>query len=101
MFVFWYCHKRGKEVRLAKEAEGSVDGGGEVLGEEEDEVDEDVTDVEGEDAGVEEEMDEEAAKLEREIEEKADALGQPTPAEVALPETAEVESHAEDEKKTT
>jgi riboflavin biosynthesis pyrimidine reductase len=28
MFVFWYCHKRGREVRLAREAE---EAGGKIL----------------------------------------------------------------------
>lgn len=32
MFVFWYCHKRGREVRLAAEgkSEGTVDGDGRI-----------------------------------------------------------------------
>lgn len=33
MFVLWYCHKRGREVRLEKEkvdAEGEVDGSSRV-----------------------------------------------------------------------
>lgn len=45
MFVFWYCHKRGKEARLAREAEAGKEG--EVIGEEDDgEFDAEVTDEE-------------------------------------------------------
>merc|ERR1711939_1245868 len=28
MFVFWYCHKRGREVRLAREADAEKEGEG-------------------------------------------------------------------------
>ncbi|EGP89687.1 uncharacterized protein MYCGRDRAFT_107818 [Zymoseptoria tritici IPO323] len=45
MFVFWYCHKRGKEARLARTNE-SLDGGGKVEGEVDDAEDDD--DVEAE-----------------------------------------------------
>ena len=70
MFVFWYCHKRGKETRLEKEAE------------------------ESEKAAREEEndsMDAEASSEEEEDEpnDKADVLNQPHPAEVPLPEEKE------------
>ena len=77
MFVFWYCHKRGREVRLAKEAEAE--------GVEGDVWEVEVTDEE--DEGLEEDV----AELEKEIEEKADALNQPNPAEVSLPEQSQGE----------
>ncbi|KAK4547749.1 hypothetical protein LTR36_000707 [Oleoguttula mirabilis] len=45
MFVFWYCHKRGKEARLAREAEAGKNG--ETVGEDEDgEFEAEVTDEE-------------------------------------------------------
>jgi hypothetical protein len=72
MFVFWYCHKRGREVRLAKEAEAEGVEGEDVL-----EVE--VTDEE------DEELEKEVAELEKEIEEKVDVLNQPDPPEVPLP----------------
>lgn len=28
LFVFWYCYKRGKEVRLARDGRGSLEGDG-------------------------------------------------------------------------
>lgn len=33
MFVLWYCHKRGREVRLEKERSAATDLGGRVEGE--------------------------------------------------------------------
>lgn len=30
MFVLWYCHKRGREVRLEKERSAATDMGGRV-----------------------------------------------------------------------
>jgi hypothetical protein len=78
MFVFWYCHKRGREVRLAKEAEAEGAEGEDVL-----EVE--VTDEE------DEELEEEVAELEKEIEEKADALDQPDPTEAPVSEQGQGE----------
>ena len=71
MFVFWYCHKRGREVRLAKEAAEEAGEGEEVEGEGEDE-EEDLEDVDEED--YEEEEDDGA---ERDVNEKAELLRQP------------------------
>lgn len=68
MFVFWYCHKRGKESRLAREAEA-----GKVEGDEEDgDFDESDSD-EGKDVVGEPGND------------KADILNQKSPSEVPLP----------------
>lgn len=61
MFSFWYCHKRGKEVRLAKAAEAEKAGEeGEGEGEDEEEYEEEDDDEEegegdeeGEEAGAE------------------------------------------------
>ena len=74
MFVFWYCHKRGKEVRLAREA-------AEAEGEESD-----VMEVEVSDEEEAEELQEDLDTLEKEVDEKADVLNQPNPTEVPLPE---------------
>jgi hypothetical protein len=43
MFVFWYCHKRGKETRLAR---SSADGKDDAEDGEDDEVDAESTDDE-------------------------------------------------------
>ena len=48
MFVFWYCHKRGREVRLAREAEE-----GQGDGEDEDALEVEVSDEEGEELAQE------------------------------------------------
>ena len=54
MFVFWYCHKRGKEVRLAREqAEGASKEGGEEL------------EVDASDTADESELEEMAEELEK------------------------------------
>lgn len=82
MFVFWYCHKRGKEVRLAKEAEGIAvaeegESGAEDTVEEgeDDEVDDEKDEI-GE--GKFEEMQNYQAML-KDVEAKANDLSQPTP----------------------
>lgn len=84
MFVFWYCHKRGKEVRLASESASSSqileqDGEGDI------EVSESSDSEEDEKAA--------AAAAEAKIEE---TLNQPDPAQVPLPRT---ESDMGSEKK--
>jgi hypothetical protein len=81
MFVFWYCHKRGREVRLAKEAEGGALEDGEV------EDEDDGKSFEGSDDEEEYEEDDEAAneELSKQIDEKAKLLSQPEPSEVPLP----------------
>lgn len=83
MFVFWYCHKRGKEVRLAREAEGKQ---GEV---EEAEVTDSADDSDVEEMVEElEKVDEQQKDDGQGADEKAAVLNQPAPAEVPLPETA-------------
>lgn len=85
MFVFWYCHKRGKETRLAREAEGeekSAEGG------------EDVGLSDSAENSEVEEMVEELEKADSNEQrpgqdQKADILNQPAPSEVPLPETKE------------
>ena len=87
MFVFWYCHKRGKEVRLAKEAgEGGT-------GEEEDvlEVSDD-GDGDADEEDLDEDAKEEVNDVEEEVdadEKKADVLNQPEPTEVPIREKEE------------
>lgn len=90
MFVFWYCHKRGREVRLAKEAE-SEEGVLEVDVTDEDEVEED------EDGEFEKEDDEEDAAAD----EKADVLNQPDPTDVPLPDQEVKEAKPEAETAAT
>jgi hypothetical protein len=48
MFVFWYCHKRGKEARLAREAGAGGDGSAEVAEDEDGELEVEVSDEEAE-----------------------------------------------------
>ncbi|KAK3050894.1 hypothetical protein LTR09_007972 [Extremus antarcticus] len=91
MFVFWYCHKRGKEVRLAREA-AEAEGGDEAEIEEVETSDEEEDGEQKtiEEKGAPEDKDDAEAQpgddnIEREINEKADALSQPNPSEVLLP----------------
>ncbi|KAK5169695.1 uncharacterized protein LTR77_005673 [Saxophila tyrrhenica] len=79
MFVFWYCHKRGKEVRLAREA-ADAEGGDEGDLEEIETSDED-EDVEK----VIDELERGDADVEKEVDEKANVLSQPNPTEVPVP----------------
>ena len=95
MFVFWYCHKRGKEVRLAKEKEGTE---GVVVEEDEDgEIEVEVTDEEGPEEEQEDEEAEGAAednqteagpgeKTENQSESKNDVPDQPEDSEVPVPD---------------
>ena len=110
MFVFWYCHKRGKEVRLAREgAAPSSDGAADQKAEEGEDDDDDieVTDSEdGEDGGAAEELAEkiasdvkgatEAGTAEAEGDGKAkeDLLAQAEPSEVPLPDAEKGEKGA-------
>jgi hypothetical protein len=93
MFVFWYCHKRGREVRLAKEAEGEEGEEGvlEVEVSDEDEIGED---DEGEDEDEDDDKDIVA-------DEKADVLNQVDPTDVPLPEQQAKEAEPEAEKRAT
>ena len=88
MFVFWYCHKRGREVRLAKEAE--EDGGGEVL------------EVEVSDDEEAEELEEELEKVVEDLDEgddeKAETLDKSDTVEEGLPQQEEKGAEMEAEK---
>ena len=92
MFVFWYSHKRGKEVRLAREsAESQANEAGNK--EEHDGSDYDATDSD------EGEVDDLAEKIAEAVkadstEGKEDVLNQPEPAQVPLPDTDKGEKGA-------
>lgn len=93
MFVFWYSHKRGKEVRLARENADSQ--AREVDSKEEhDGSDYDATDSDDE-GGIDDaaEIIAEAVKADS-TESKDDVLNQPEPAQVPLPDTEEGEKGA-------
>lgn len=100
MFVFYYCHKRGREVRLAREAANSASGDGTVE-EVEDDDEIEVTDEEEpeEEEGAEGEEDAEAEPDEKTAAEpeaeKTAALNQSDPTEVPLPEKEKGEQGAE------
>lgn len=85
MFVFWYCHKRGKETRLAKAAEGEAqegeakDGGEDADDGDDIEVDDTDEDTPDDNAAAEKSADGAAKDLE-------DTLQQPEPADVPLPD---------------
>ncbi|EME41657.1 hypothetical protein DOTSEDRAFT_73903 [Dothistroma septosporum NZE10] len=85
MFVFWYCHKRGKEARLTRAAENEER---EAAAGEVEEVDDDGEDIEEEDSDENEEVDQ---KITDDIEAR---LNQPAPKDVPLP------AEGKDEKKT-
>ena len=92
MFVFWYSHKRGKEVRLERESAASRSNEGESK-EEYDGSDYDATDSE------EGEVDDAAEKIAEAVkadstESKEDVLNQPEPAQVPLPDTEKGEKGA-------
>lgn len=87
MFVFWYCHKRGKETRLAKAAEGEAQ---EIEAKDGDEDADDGDDIEveytDEEAGDEDAAAEKIAEgVAKDIQE---TLQQPEPAEVPLPDAS-------------
>lgn len=90
MFVFWYCHKRGREVRLAREAEE-----GQEDGEDDDALEVEVSDEE------DEKVAQEVEELEKEIEEKANVLDQPDPTQVPLPDQDQGEKITEKETEKT
>jgi hypothetical protein len=73
MFVFWYCHKRGKEVRLA--AQDQEKGGDGVVEDGDGELEIEVTDeeeVDGDEEGLKEEKDETAEEAGTSKESKSD-----------------------------
>lgn len=100
MFVFWYCHKRGKQVRLDREAnEANEKGGEQATGEDFEGSDFESTDSdEGEVGGAAAQI-AEAVKKDRGNDvqgekSKEDVLNQPEPAQVPLPDTDKGEKGA-------
>lgn len=99
MFVFWYCHKRGKEVRLAKEAaeagaeneDGTAEDGDDSYEDEDEDEDEAPTD---------EKAAEKATAMEEDISEKANVLSQPEPAQTPLPAEGSKEQTTEEATKS-
>ena len=94
MFVFWYSHKRGKEVRLAREsAENQAN---EAENKEAHEgSDYDATDSDDEGGMVDDAAEKiaEAVKADS-TESKDDVLNQPEPAQVPLPDAEKGEKGA-------
>ena len=84
MFVFWYSHKRGKEVRLARESAESQANEAESK-EEHDGSDYDATDSDEGEADDFAEKIAEAVKADS-TESKDDVLNQPEPAQIPLPD---------------
>ncbi|KAK5131109.1 hypothetical protein LTR08_001327 [Meristemomyces frigidus] len=112
MFVFWYCHKRGKEMRLAKQAEAREKGEEVPDDEEEGELEVDATDedeppeyegVEEKDGAAAESKPASAAKQEDSAEavsetaEKAkeEVVDKSEPAEAPVPEQSDGAKGAE------
>lgn len=96
MFVFWYSHKRGKQVRLERESAESKTAEGESK-EEYDGSDYDATDSdEGDNDDAAEKIAEAVKNDSGEGTEssKADVLNQPEPAQVPLPGTEKGEKGA-------
>ncbi|KAI6900142.1 hypothetical protein D0869_09373 [Hortaea werneckii] len=71
MFVFWYCHKRGREVRLAREADVEKEGEGYE---------------EGRSAEVSDEESDQSSSDEKTQNGKDDVLNQSDPSQVPLPD---------------
>jgi hypothetical protein len=95
MFVFWYCHKRGKQVRLDRESEASKTN--EAEGKEEyDGSDFDATDSDEGDVDDAAEKIAEAVKIDTtgSSAAKDDIFNQPEPAQVLLPDTEKGEKGA-------
>ena len=95
MFVFWYSHKRGKEVRLARESAESQAHSADSKEEAHDGSDYDATDSdEGEPDDLAEKI-AEAVKADSTTEEsKEGVLNQPEPAQVPLPDAEKGEKGA-------
>merc|ERR1711915_359968 len=71
MFVFWYCHKRGREVRLAREADAEKEGEGYE---------------EGRSVEVSDEEIDQSSSDEKTQNGKDDVLNQSDPSQVPLPD---------------
>jgi len=99
MFVFWYCHKRGKQVRLDRESAEGNKTGEEVEGEGKDDFDGSDFDATDSDGGDDDDIAQQiatAVKEDREIDDdekaalkrKEDVLNPPEqPAQAPLPDT--------------
>lgn len=92
MFVFWYSHKRGKEVRLARESAESQANEADSK-EAHDGSDYDATDSDDGEADDFAEKIAEAVKADS-TESKGDVLNQPEPAQVPLPDAEKGEKGA-------
>lgn len=100
MFVFWYCHKRGKEVRLAREAEAGHIEEGEEDAEVTDSADgSDVEQMVEELEKVDEQQKEEEGAQGADEKAKEDVLNQDAPSDVPLPEKEAETKGEEGEKK--
>lgn len=99
MFVFWYCHKRGKQVRIDRENETKAKEAGEKEGAEDDfdGSDFDATDSDSGDVDGAAERIVEAVKQDQAAGSGADKdkiLNQPDPTQVPLPGTEKGEKGA-------
>lgn len=83
MFVFWYCHKRGKQVRLDRETEASKAA---EAGEQEEFDGSDFDASDSEEGEVDDAAAKIAAAVKNDSSEKNDILNQPEPAQVPLPD---------------
>ncbi|KAK4570410.1 hypothetical protein LTR86_002490 [Recurvomyces mirabilis] len=118
MFVFWYSHKRGKEVRLAREASAqSGDGAPEIVEDEDGELEIEVTDEEdgGEEEGSierdvaaavaeaqsSEEQDGSAEAVEKKVEKAGDETGKDVPVESIAKQEDSAEAVEEKAAKTS
>lgn len=96
MFVFWYCHKRGKQVRLDREKASEAEA---KEGEEEGEYvgsDFEATDSDEGDSSYAAEQIANAVRNDRAdtADSKDDILNQPEPSQVPLPDTDKGEKGA-------
>ena len=91
MFVFWYCHKRGKQVRLDRESEASKAA---EAGEKEESDGADFDASDSEEGEVDDAAEKIAAAVKNDSTEKDDILNQPEPAQVPLPDTDKGEKGA-------
>lgn len=91
MFVFWYCHKRGKQVRLDRETKASK---ASEAGEKEEFDGSDFDASDSEEGEVDDAAAKIAAAVKNDSSEKNDILNQPEPAQVPLPDTDKGENGA-------
>jgi len=95
MFIFWYCHKRGKEVRLANQANGeSIEavedsGADDTVDEGDEEGDSPEYMVEAESGDGKFEDMQKYQEMLKSVEERAETLSKPTATEVPVPDEGE------------